>query len=214
MEEPVNRRLAILLAAAIAVSCQAQPRSSAAAPTKRDAAPRQLKVETLSGGSVITDLGYGIQVNKGSTLQRTFVVINDSGCPVTLQNAGITTKYRGERYSFVPVGSIVASEPITAFQVRYVLYDMYGYPMKTLAGGHVTDIAANTPFPLEETGSWYAWETEVGELLTVGAFVANVRTAGGKIWRFDEKSVGSELARLNLKVSEGSLEPTKEKTAP
>jgi hypothetical protein len=172
-----------------------------------------LSAEIVPGGPVLTDLGYGIQVNKGSTLQRSFVVINDPASPVTLRGAGINTKYGSEHYSFTPIGSATASEAIVAFDVRYVLYDMYGYPTKTLAGSHVTDIAANTSFNLENTGSWYAMESDVSDYLTVGVFVANVRTAAGKVWRFNEKSVSRELSKLNLKVSEGSLEPTKEKVS-
>jgi hypothetical protein len=171
-----------------------------------------LTVEIVPGGPVLTDLGYGIQVNKGSTLQRSFVVINDPGSPVILRGTGINTKYGSDHYSFTPIGSVSASEAIAAFDVRYVLYDMYGYPMKTLAGSHVKDIAANTPFNLENTGSWYSVESDVSGYLTVGVFVANVRTAAGKVWRFNEKSVSRELSKLNLKVSESSLEPTKEKS--
>jgi hypothetical protein len=90
--------------------------------------------------------------------------------------------------------------------------------MGTLGAIHVTDLPADTPIRLDNTmnlflpdaGVWAARENEVKEMLTVVAFVAQVRTVAGKIWRFDEPSVMQELVRLNLKISSGSLEPTKE----
>jgi len=169
-----------------------------------------LKSETTDGGSVVTDLGYNIQVNKGSTLHRSFVNINDPAAPVRLIAAGVQAKYGRDRYSFAPVGDFSASEPITALEVRFVLYDVFGGRMKTLSATEVTDFSPNMQLALSQLGSWYAWENEVSELLTVVAFVANARLASGKLWRFNEKAVSEELAKLNLKVTSGALEPTKE----
>ena len=45
-----------------------------------------LKVTKLGGGSVITELGYGITINKGSSLNRTLILFNDPSCPLQLIN--------------------------------------------------------------------------------------------------------------------------------
>src|ERR1051325_5631154 len=91
-----------------------------------------------------------------------------------------------------------------------VLYDVFGGRMKTLSATEVTDFSPHMQLALSQLGSWYAWENEVSELLTAVAFVANVRLASGKLWRFNEKAVSDELAKLNLKVTSAALEPTNE----
>jgi hypothetical protein len=171
---------------------------------------QELKTEVVDGGPAVTDLGYNVQVNKGSTLHRSFAIINDPSAPIQLAGTGVNTRYGRDRYSFVPVGTVSPSEALTAFEVRFVLYDVFGNRLKTLSAMHVTDMPGGSSIGIADIGSWYAFEAEVSELLTVAAFVANVRTASGKVWRANEKKVTEELEKLNLKVTSGTLEPTKD----
>jgi hypothetical protein len=168
----------------------------------------QLKVDMTDGGSVVTALGYGIEVNKGSSLKRTLVVINDASSPLSLTDTGVAPKYQDRGYSFLPTGYMTPKEPVAAVEIRFVLFDMFGTPMTTLSAIRVKDFGAEKT-PLGEA-SWYASESNVRGLLTVASFVAHVRTASGKIWRYNEKRIGEELAKLNLRVSAGALEPPKE----
>jgi hypothetical protein len=165
-----------------------------------------LKIDVGDGGPVITELGYNIKVNKDSSLHRSFVTINAPACPAQLTGAGVTSKYGSNNYAFSGTGT-----PITAFEIRLVLFDMFGGRLKTLSGTHVVDLGASAPFELSKAGSWYASGNEVSELLTVAAFVANVRTAAGKVWHFNDKRVTDELVKLNLKITAGALEPTTDK---
>jgi len=168
----------------------------------------QIKVDVTDGGSVITTLSRGIQVNDGSSLKRSFVTINDLSAPITLQQAGVATVYEGRAYNFIPKGDMTPREPITAVEVRFVLFDMFGQLMKTVSLTRVRDFGTDSK-PLSE-GGWYASEGNVRELLTVASFVAYVRTASGKVWRYDAKRVGEELQKLNLRIAAGALEPNKE----
>lgn len=171
-----------------------------------------IKVSSASGGSVTTDLSYGIKVNKNSSLQRTWLTFNDPSCPVELKGCGILTKYDDDRgYKYIPTGSLLAKESISALDIRFILYDVFGDHIKTLAGTEVTDVSANSSFSLETIGSWRAWENEVSELLTVVSFVAQIRTESGKIWRYNDKAISEELNKVRLKISTGVLDPTKEK---
>lgn len=175
------------------------------------AAAQKIDVATADGGSVVTDLGYNIKVNKNSTLRRNWVVLNDPGCPAQINGAGITTAYGDREYLYRQVGTLVASEPVTAIEIRYVLYDIFGGHLKTLSATSVADTAAGIPVQLSETGRWRAWENEVSELLTVVAFVAQVRSADGKVWRHEEKAISDELAKIRLAAGSGVLDPSKEK---
>jgi hypothetical protein len=168
-----------------------------------------LVVTTLDGGSVTTDLGYGIKTNKNSTLHRTWVILNDPACPVQISEAGLSISYGDRQFNFLQVGTLTASEPVSAFEVRYVLYDVFGEHLKTLSATAVTDVAANSPRPLRDGGSWRAWDNEVTDLMTVVAFVAQVRTQSGKIWRYQDKALSQELGKIKLQASAGVLDPTK-----
>ena len=116
-----------------------------------------IDVKTTDGGSVATELGYGIKINKNSTLRRSWVVLNDPSCPIQLFNAGINTQYSDSNYNYVPTGSVKTSKAITALEIRYLLYDVFGNHMKTLSITEVADVAAKAEVQLKDIGSWRAW---------------------------------------------------------
>jgi hypothetical protein len=169
-----------------------------------------IQATNLDGGTVITDLGYNIKVNEKSALHRTWTVLNDPSCPIQLSDAGIKTLYSGRDYHFNATGSAKTSRPVQAFEIRYLLYDVFGEHLRTLSGPKVTDLPADVSFQLGKSGTWRAWENDVSQLLTVVAFVAQVRGEDGKIWRYNQKAIGDELGRIQLKVT-GVFDATKDK---
>lgn len=161
----------------------------------------KLEVETLDGGSVITELSHDIKVNKNSSLHRKWVVINDAYCPVRIEKSGIATRYGGTYsamgYFYSARGNIQTKEPIQAIEIRFVLYDVLGNYMDTLSTRIIEDIETDGVRKL--TGSWDAWESQVSELLSVVSFVAQVRTTSGEIWKCNTQSIEKQLKVLNLK---------------
>ena len=108
-----------LFAVILLSSCSSVgPQSAQRQPTKTS---RPLQVEELGGGSVITNLGYGIQVNKGSTLQRRWFVINDPSSPVRLSGTGINVVYVsssiGGDYEYKAAGLASAGETYICLRV-------------------------------------------------------------------------------------------------
>lgn len=166
----------------------------------------QLEVKRISGGSVITKLTMGIKVNDGSTLTREFIVINSPTCPLQLSDVGVNTAYGGNSYSFVPVGTVTPKEPITAYEVNHVLYNVFGEHMRTLSNLEITDLKATAGF--DKYSSWYASENSVSEYFICVSYVANVRTANNVIWHYDSKDIQAELNKIKLKFDE-SYEPPK-----
>lgn len=173
-------------------------------------APREVSVEVHAGGSVTTELSRNIKVNPESSLERSWVVLNDPTSPIQLSGAGVETLYRDSRYSFRPTGTFTATAPVVAFEVRYALYDMFGGHIKTLTGTEVRDIDQGKTLPLSPVGTWRAFEDEVRELLTVVAFVANVRPLDGEVWSHDQEAVLDRLREVELQVSDGVLSPAAE----
>jgi hypothetical protein len=166
----------------------------------------QLTTTKESGGTVITKLGMGVKVNDGSTLTRDFYSINAIDCPLQLANAGIKTSY-STRYSFSAIGKVTPSEPITAYEVHHVLYNIFGEHIKTLSNKVVIDLKLPTEF--NQYASWYASENNVSEYLICVSYVANVRTQTGTIWRYNFKAIQSELDKIKLKYDEGFAPPQK-----
>jgi hypothetical protein len=174
-------------------------------------AQTKLKVSTVDGGSVTTNLGHGIAVNKNSSLRRQWFIINDPTCPLTLTEAGINTTYRDRQYSFKPAGSIKTIEAVAAFEVRFMLFDVWGNHMKTLSGTELRDLKAGVQLALSEVGSWRAWETEVTKYLTSVGFIAHARTVDGRPWTADTEALLREVDAVKLKLTQEQLEPEKPK---
>ena len=201
--------LIVLLSAPSCVRPQSTPGLSS--PPKNSG--RALQVAELSGGSVVTNLGYGIQVNKGSSLQRRWFVINDPSCPVRLSGAGISTVYQsssiGGDYKYKATGQAVTTETVTAFQVRYLLFDIWGEHARTLSDTEVSDLRGQ--IALKDTGSWTTWENDDSEIFTVVSFVARVRRPDGTIWEYDPSSMLQQVEGIKVKLTEKELTPEREK---
>jgi hypothetical protein len=175
---------------------------------------RKLTIQANDGGSAVTELGYGIAVNKGSSLHRRWYVINDASCPVDLGAVGIKPIYKsreyGGSYSFTPVGNLTPKVALSAVEVNFAQFDVWGNPERTLAANEIRDLQAGQSFKIE--GGWYATENDVSEQLTSVVFVRNAMTADGKIWRADLDKIATLLQTVALKVSASGLEsePRKE----
>jgi hypothetical protein len=167
----------------------------------------QIKAVKSVGGSVITDLGMGVKVNKGSSLNREWVLIHDMDCPVQLNSVGVITTYENSRYSFRPTGGVAVKQPITAFEVRHMLYNVFGEYIKTLSNVEVTDITTGI-FEFEKYSSWFATESQVTEYFTVVSYVAYARTEDGVVWRYNEISIKEELLKLKISYDESYLPDT------
>lgn len=177
--------------------------------TSAFAQPLQISIE--DGGTVVTDRpGLRVKVNENSSLHRTFIVINDPNCPVQLDSTGIRTSYSDLSYSYWPSGIVKANEAISALEIRYLLFDMFGNHIKTLSALEVADIDYGKEIRFRGTSSWQAQESGVIQLLTIVSFVGNVRKADGSIWRYREKPISDELNKIRLTVTTGALDPKKD----
>ena len=189
---------------------------SACARTPQDTVTQSatLTVVPLDGGSVTTNLSSGIAVNKGSSLKRKWFVINSVTCPAFLSLAGIKTVYHSSSdysaggYEFNPQGTISAKGDVTAFEVRFVLFDIWGDRMEALSLSQLAELAPNSPFEFSEAGEWYASESDVREFFTAVAFVAHVRLADGTTWNYDPNGIVTQLAKIQLHLNKEGLNPT------
>jgi archaellin len=163
----------------------------------------QLTVSKKEGSSVVTKLGMVIKVNDGSSLKREQTTINDASCPIQLSDIGVETSYSSSSYSFKPTGSLTTKEPIVAYEVTHLIYNVFGEHMKTLSNTEITDIDGQKEF--SKYSSWYASENNVSEYLICVSYVSNVRTKSGKIWHYNFKVLKDQLNKLEISFEEGYL---------
>ena len=212
--------LLISAATAATITIQMQPKAQAQAPNKLPVSQRPLTNITLKqqpGGSVVVPLGYGIEVNKGSTLQRAWYVIEDESAPVLIQNAGVKPIYKSEsyggRYHMIASGSLAFSREVTALEVRFMIFDIWGRHIQTLSGTQVKDFSTKTLLDLSSIWSWDTYENQVSEYLTSVAFLARARYPDGTVWTFNPDAVFDKVKAITSELTKDELTPEKRKPA-
>jgi hypothetical protein len=184
--------------------------STAAEPT------RTLTLNVADGGSVVTQLSGTIAVNKGSSLHRRWVIINDPTCPVQLGTLGIKSLYKRDGYSGSyelvvdrSQGAAIAATDVRAVRLVFTVFDIWGNRDRGLSALTVTDVADGSPVPIE--GGWYASENDVEQLFTTVAYVDQVMLPDGKIWIASRSAIAAKLSQVQLKVTESALDPDPQK---
>ena len=104
-------------------------------------------------------------------------------------------------------GQIRARSAITAADIRFALFDLFGNHISTQQNLIVEDIGADD-LALVYGPSWGTSEREVKVLHTTFAFVAQVRLANGSVWKYDPVDVARALVKLQLRIDPGRLEPS------
>jgi hypothetical protein len=143
----------------------------------------------------------GIKVNDGSTLKKEYITINDTNCPIQMVDAGIETSYAASKYSFNPIGLLKSKEPIVAYEVVHLIYNVFGEHMKSLSNTEIIDFEGEKNF--SRYSSWYASENNVSEYLICISYVSNVRTKSGKIWHYNFKALKEQLNKIEFTFEEG-----------
>lgn len=171
-------------------------------------------MERSEGGSVITDLGYNISLNKDSTLKREWIVVRDENAPAVIDSStGISVTYKsGEKYSsgqyqYKLSYQIKPREPITAFEVRVHILDVFGRLLKTLSTTELVDFSELRTFD----GAWRIWsENEASEAYASIAYIAQVRTASGRVYEANRTAFFDQVRTVARRITEADLEPKRE----
>jgi hypothetical protein len=170
-----------------------------------------------SGGSIRTDLGYDIVLNKESSLTREWITVHDSSIPADIfGTAGVQTiyeagrKYANGSYKYTTKFSITSSENLSALEIRFLTFDIWGDHVRNLSITEIMDITAGVVKKID--GKWNVYsENEVAEYYASIAYIAQVRTASGQVIKADPKTVLEEARKFTKKFTEIDLEPVPEK---
>lgn len=172
-------------------------------------------IRRCSGGSIQTSLGYGIVLNKHSSITREWITVSDPNFPTQLVgDTGIKTIYEKDNdygsgnFYYEAKYSVRSVEPIQALEVRFLTFNIWGLHDKTLSALEIQDMTAEKTYSLD--GKWNLFsENEASEYYASIAFVSQIRTSGGKVLIADTHAVLAEAKRMSEKFSESDLEPTK-----
>lgn len=186
-------------------------RTAAEAEIKAKPSPAQgqATVNRGSAGSIRTQLGYGIVLNKESSLEREWVTVNNTGVPAQLVGAvPLTTAYKseGSDYRYVAEYQIDAKEPLSAIEVKFLTFDIWGEYQRTLSATDIEDLPAGQT---KLTGQWRTFsENEASEYYASIAYVARVRTKTGRVAVADVAPVIAEAKKFSERFNPAVLEPS------
>jgi hypothetical protein len=205
-------RSSIIASLVAAAAIAYMPQSSAAPPAKAS----NISIERYDGKSVITDLGYGFSLNKESSLRREWFVVRDELSPVSLYgSAGVNVsfksgdKYASGQYQYVVDYALEAKEPISAYEVRIHVLDAFGKIIRTLSATELVDFSQQQM--RSHTGVWHIWsESEAAEAFASVAYVAQVRTASGRVYEADRTAVFDQVRKVAKRITESDLEPKRD----
>lgn len=169
----------------------------------------EVSVTSTDGGSNVTVLSGSIKVNSGSTLRKTFYILNEDGSPITLQDLGVETRYDDRSYEFYPKGKISANEDVQAFWVSFILFDVYGDRVESLAYSEVEDLAQGANHAFSKYAAWRASENDVEAYLTSVAYVRKARRKNGTVWTADMNAIVEKLKELPLVITDDTTKDEK-----
>ena len=170
----------------------------------------QISISKSQGGPMEIER-FGSYINKGSTLIREYITLNDETCPLRISpdvgvEPGFLTK---NKLWFTASGNIFPQKPIAAYEIHHILYDVFGQHIKSLSNVEITDL--ETPKSLEKDEfferhiSWQAFEHEASEYFYCISYVANVRTMEGEIWEFNLSKIMLEMDIIQFPYEEDYL---------
>jgi len=177
----------------------------------------QKRVTRSSGGSIKTKLAYGIVLNNESTLEREWITIHNSLLPADfIGTVGIITIYElGEGYSsgeYIYKANYIinAQEALSAIEVRFLTFDVWGNHIRTLSSTDIVDLPAGRKHVFDAKWPVYS-ENEVSQFYASIAYIAQVITAGGRIIKTNPNIIIEEARKFSSKFTEGDLEPNPDK---
>lgn len=146
------------------------------------------------GGPIAFESGYGTE-NGGSSLNRQWVIVNDDHLPVELTQFQIRpilgTRYRGFSIDY----SIESQTPVSAIELIFIPFDIWGTPSRPMAATHIQDIPAGSQSFSSEWSTLN--ESVVSNHFVMIGYVAQVRLESGEVIKANIDGVIEEARRLS-----------------
>jgi len=155
------------------------------------------------GNTMSFGIGYGIQINEGSTLLREWVIVNDDRLPINLTGFQTSTQVDDGRWIYSIRYEIEVIEDIQAIEVRFIPFDIWGESGRTLSATEIKDIG---PGAENFSAIWrIISENEATQHYAMLGYVAQVKLASGAILRANTDAVVEEARRFSEDFTSGDL---------
>jgi hypothetical protein len=119
----------------------------------------------------------------------------------------VPDRVRGE-YRYQANLSLDVREPLSAVEVRFLTFDVWGQHVRTLKMDEVVDINVGKK---DLTGEWRLYsENECSEYYASIGYVSRARTKAGRVLEADPSAVIQEARKFSKKFTEADLEPKAE----
>ena len=138
-------------------------------------------------------------MNKGSTLVREYITLNDSTCPLLINpDVGVEPRSAAiDGFYFTATGNIFPLQPIAAYEIHHIIYDVFGQHIKSLSNVEITDLESHKNIKrdavFERFPTWHINAHEAMVYCYCVSYVAKVRTMEGEIWEFNFSNIMQEL---------------------
>jgi len=174
------------------------------------AAPFSVAAETLSGtyGTMQVPLNHRIVLNKDSMLERQWVVVNDEALPAKIDGRAAPVPYYSrdrKRYQYSANYSFSVETGISAIEIHFILFDVWGERTKTLSATEITE------FPAGVHQLYHEWrisrEHEASEHYSSIGYIARLRLKDGTILYADTDAILNEARRFSASITVNDLTP-------
>ena len=132
----------------------------------------------LEGSSLAFDIGYGIIINEGSSLQREALIVQDSRLPARIVDFEVKTVIEDRNWEYKIEYSVELENPVTAIELRFIPFDIWGDQDTPLSATKIEDISEG---PWSSVGSWRLSESDAVHHYAMIGYVAQVKLANGQI---------------------------------
>jgi hypothetical protein len=147
----------------------------------------------------------------GTSVRRSFVILNDSACPVKVSIFGLGSSmvdYHEPPSLFYSLDwAFKAASPVTAWEAKAYAFDQFNRYLWTdefANGTQGTDAAGlevATEYKTSRVRRWtFQLADNLGRWLTSVVFVTAARTKDGKVWLCDKDALNSQIRALSLEI--------------
>jgi hypothetical protein len=160
----------------------------------------------LEGSPLTFDIGYGIIVNEGSSLQREALIVQDKRLPVRIVGFEVETALEERNWEYQIEYSVELDAAISAIELRFIPFDIWGDKETPLSATTIEDINEGS---WSGDGKWRLSETDAVQHYAMIGYVAQIKTASGKIIKANPdlvvdaaKDFSDDFSKSDLLVAE------------
>lgn len=150
--------------------------------------PAVIAIDTAGSIEINVNPNYpSLNPNAGSSIRRRWITVSDTSLPVEFVGiTGVTVSYHeGGSFSdgnltYEATFTVTPSDSIAAFEVHYILFDVWGDYLRTVGGNTIRDLGPSDS--TEYSTSWRVYDSDKARQLYASiGYISRVRTKNGQI---------------------------------